>query len=73
METPEANDLLAADLRDYRGGDKARLVARIYMALKADTRTNVYGYEHFRTAYMTQSLDELHREYDWVLPKEFRG
>ena len=72
METPEANDMLAADLRVYRGGNKARLVARIYMALKAEGKTTLYGYENFRAAYTKQSFMKLHNEFDHVLPLEHR-
>ena len=73
LETAAANDLLANDLRVYRGGNKARLVARIYMALKAEGKTTLYGYENFRAAYTKQSFQKLHTEFDHVLPMQFRG
>ena len=77
------NELLNADLRVYRGGNKARLVARCYVAcVNFDNRNGAdpkggqlvnAPYEEFRAAHINKSFAKLHEAFDQVLPAEFRA
>ena len=65
---------LEADLATgIRGGNKARLVARIYVALENEGKTRLYEYATFRAAYIKKTFAQLHEEFDFVLPVQYRA
>jgi len=64
---------LVADLAVRRGGNKDRLVARIYVALQQEGKTQLGNYVDFNEAYRKQSFRKLHEQFDHVLPAEFRA
>lgn len=70
---------LASDLCPGRGGNKARLVARCYVAsCKAidpslDELTNAEAYDKFYKVNAKKTFNKLHEKFDHVLPVEFHS
>lgn len=70
------NETLTADLRVFRGGNKARLVARCYVALMCHTPSGHVPsepYEAFRELHIKWTYHQLHKAYDHMLPVEHRA
>ena len=69
------DELLKADLRVYRGGNKARLIGRIYVAIWNAPGDNDHmdTYEEFRDRHIKWTFDKLHQVYDHMLPQQFRS
>ena len=73
------NDQLNADLLVWRGGNKARLVARCWVAWVATTPDEdtqgltADDYEGFRKAWTKKSFEAIHKAYDHILPQQFRA
>lgn len=77
------NDQLQADLRVYRGGNKARLIARAFVAcVNFDNRQGAdrkggqlinATYDEFRAAHINKTFAKLHEIFDQVLPAEYRA
>ncbi len=67
--------LLNNDLQVRRGGNKARLVARIYTAIRNAPGNNDYleTYEEFREVRIKWTFEKLHQVYDHMLPQEYRA
>jgi len=67
--------LLNNDLQVRRGGNKARLVARIYTAIRNAPGNNDYleTYEEFREVQIKWTFEKLHKVYDHMLPQEYRS
>jgi len=67
--------LLNSDLQVRRGGNKARLVARIYTAIRNAPGNNDYleTYEEFREVQIKWTFEKLHKVYDHMLPQEYRS
>lgn len=67
--------LLNDDLQVRRGGNKARLVARIYTAIRNAPGNNDYleTYEEFREVRIKWTFEKLHKVYDHMLPQEYRA
>ena len=67
--------LLNDDLQVRRGGNKARLVARIYTAIRNAPGNNDYlqTYEEFREVQIKWTFEKLHKVYDHMLPQEYRS
>ena len=66
---------LDADLATgIRGGNKARLVARCWVATKygAECGMNADDYDRFRTAWNKRTYQQIHQAFDHLLPQEFR-
>lgn len=66
---------LEADLaRGIRGGNKARLVARCYLAvLRGNNAPYIEtAYAEFRDAMVKKTFHALHEQFDHILPAEFR-
>ena len=69
------NELLTADLRVFRGGNKARLVARCYVAVwsASSDKQNLQSYEEFRSLHTKWTFNKLHEVYDHMLPADHRA
>ena len=67
--------LLNNDLQVRRGGNKARLVARIYTAIRnaPGNDEHLETYEEFREVQIKWTFEKLHKVYDHMLPAEFRA
>ena len=67
--------LLNNDLQVRRGGNKARLVARIYAAIRNAPGNNDHleTYEQFREVRIKWTFEKLHKVYDHMLPQEHRS
>jgi len=65
---------IAADITPGRGGNKARLVARCYVALMHDDRARncTRAYAEFRKENIKKTFIKLHDEFDHVLPAQYR-
>ena len=70
------NEQLQADLRVYRGGNKARLVARCWVAVvnaPGGSDEHLGTYEAFRATWTKQPFWKLHQVFDHLLPQQFRA
>lgn len=67
--------LLDYDLTVRRGGNKARLIARSYVALmnQGEARNCTQAYAAFRDEHEGWTFEALHNAYDRVLPAQYRA
>ena len=65
-------DVLNNDLQVWKGRNKQRLCARIYVALK-NQGVELCGYRAWRRDLERLSFAKLHEQFDHVLPAEFRA
>ena len=65
---------IAADIAPGRGGNKARLVARCYVALMNDGKAAncTRAYAEFRKENIKKTFLKLHEQFDHVLPVQYR-
>ncbi|MFZ9619976.1 MAG: hypothetical protein ACO289_02135 [Prochlorococcaceae cyanobacterium] len=64
-------DLLEADLATgVRGGNKYRLIARIWWHMNGHL---LEGYEAFRTAQAKRTFKQLHTDFDCYLPAQWQA
>lgn len=65
-------DLLEADLATgVRGGNKYRLIARIWWHLHG--HNDLEGYEAFRTAQARRTFAQIHTDFDHALPPQWQA
>tara|TARA_Y100000004_G_scaffold96637_1_gene108144 strand:- start:215 stop:769 length:555 start_codon:yes stop_codon:yes gene_type:complete len=64
-------DVLNNDLQVWKGRNKQRLCARIYVALK-NKGVELRGYRDWRREFERLSFAKLHEQFDHVLPAEYR-
>lgn len=76
MNSINPDSQLARDLIVRRGGNKARLIARCFIAsspaLAADPDNSEQGYAIFREALLKKTFADIHASFDSLLPAEFR-
>ena len=65
-------DVLNNDLQVWKGRNKQRLCARIYVALK-NKGVELCGYRDWRRDLERLSFAKLHEQFDHVLPAEYRA
>jgi hypothetical protein len=65
-------DVLNNDLQVWKGRNKQRLCARIYVALK-NKGVELRGYRDWRREFERLSFAKLHEQFDHVLPAEYRA
>ena len=70
-----ANEQLDIDLQVRRGGNKARLVARAWVATNygAECGMKAYEYDRFRFYWTRETFDKIHSAFDQFLPAEFQA